>query len=113
MFGPLLLEEFARVVIRLRSTQVAVSSAEAGAISLLRVLGSLSRTTSSLELSESVAEAIAAMARFPDLHQGLILQGEVLSCLAPLCVEDVGIQRQEASLGTCSVSEVGCNLHRS
>jgi hypothetical protein len=93
----------------LHSPQVAVSSANAGALSLVRALGSLSQTISSPELSESVAEAIAAMARFPDLHQGLILEGAALSFLAPLCVEDVGIQRQEASLGILPFSKPGCN----
>lgn len=95
----LLLEVFAHILIHLHSSQVAVSLAQTGALSLVRALGSLSQTMSSLELSESVAEAIAAMSRFPDLHQRLILECAALSCLAPLCVEDVGMQRQEASLG--------------
>ena len=100
------LQIFAHFLIHSCSPQVAVSLAQGGALSLVRAIGSLSQTFSSPELIESITEAVAAMSRFPDLQQGLIVEGGALSCLAPLCVEDVGTQRQEASLGVHSLSKV-------
>jgi hypothetical protein len=60
---------------------------------------------------ENVNEAIAAMSHFPDMHQGLILKDQALFFVNPLRVQDVGIRRKEASLG--SISEVGCDIDRS
>ncbi len=81
----------------LRSSDVALS--QSGALSLVRAFVAICQKHSSPELTESVTEAVAAMSRFPALHQGLIMEGDALSLLAPLCLEDFGIQRQEASLG--------------
>ena len=81
----------------LRSSDVALS--QSGALSLVCAFVAICQKHSSPELTESVTEAVAAMSRFPALHQGLIMEGDALSLLAPLCLEDFGIQRQEASLG--------------
>jgi hypothetical protein len=81
------------------SSEVAVSLSQSGALPLVRALVAITQRNASQVLIEAVAAAVAAMARFPHLHQGLIMEGEALSFLAPLCVEDVGVQRQEASLG--------------
>lgn len=90
----------------LRSSDVALS--QSGALSLVRAFVAICQKHSSPELTESVAEAVAAMSRFPALHQGLIMEGDALSLLAPLCLEDFGIQRQEASLGMCGFSTQVC-----
>ncbi len=60
------------------------------------------------ELIESVAGALTATSSFPDLHERLVLEGGALSFLAPLCVKGVGIERQEASLGTST--SIACTL---
>jgi hypothetical protein len=88
------------VVIRLISSEVALKSADTGALSLIRALIAISQRHPSPDLIESVADALTAMSSFPDLHERLALECGALSFLAPLCVESVGIQRQEASLGT-------------
>jgi hypothetical protein len=87
------------------SSEVAVSLSESGAFPLVRALVAITQRNASQVFIEAVAAAVAAMARFPDLHLGLILEGEALSFLAPLCVEDVGVQRQEASLGINTFSD--------
>lgn len=68
------------------------------------------------ELIESVADTLTAMSSYPDLHERLALEGGALSFLAPLCVEGVGIERQEASLGAlallCSCSgSIECSVN--
>jgi hypothetical protein len=88
------------VVIRLCSSEVALLSADTGSLSLISALIATSQRFPSPELIESVADALTAMSSFPDLHERLVLEGGALSFLAPLCVEGVGIERQEASLGT-------------
>ena len=86
-------------MIRLYSSEVALLSAGPGSLSLISALIATSQRFPSPELIQSVADALTAMSSFPDLHQRLVLEGGALSFLAPLCVEGVGIERQEASLG--------------
>jgi hypothetical protein len=96
------------VVIRLCSSEVALLSADTGSLSLISALIATSQRFPSPELIESVADALTAMSSFPDLHERLVLEGGALSFLAPLCVEGVGIERQEASLGTSA--SLACTL---
>jgi hypothetical protein len=85
--------------------------ARIGAFSLVRAFVAISKHNPSPDHIESIAAAVAAMSSFPDLHCGLVLESDALSFLAPLCVEDVGIQRQEASIGIGSLcAHIDCNV---
>jgi hypothetical protein len=78
------------------------SSIQCSSLPLVRELVALPQRSTSMELIESVADAIAAMSYFPQLHRPLVLESGVLSFLAPLCAQDDGSPRQEAALGCCN-----------
>ena len=89
---------------RSSSPDIATSVAQGGALSLIEALVAdrQQQQHASPELIESIADAIAAISCYPDLRQVLIIECGVLSFLAPLCVDDVGVQQQEAALGAAA-----------